>query len=113
MPATTQMNTRINPVLKAQGDSALAEIGLSPSQAIRALWEKAAKRGQDLEEVAQLLLSKGKTQPAHGDLVEEGWHTMDAAMASLGLDPAASPTASDDELLEEYWSERMAERSLA
>ena len=38
----TQMNVRIDAETKKQGDRALARIGLSPSEAVRALWEFAA-----------------------------------------------------------------------
>lgn len=38
-PANTQMNTRINSALKTQGDAVLARNGLTPSQAVRSLWE--------------------------------------------------------------------------
>ena len=113
MTASTQMNTRIDPILKTKGDSALAEIGLSPSRAVRALWEKAAKRGKDLEEIAQLLLDAEDTTPSHENAVEEGWRAMDIAMASLGLDPAAPLPTSDEELLAEFWEERRADRGLA
>ena len=42
MPATAQINARIAVSCKASGDAGLAAAGLSPSQAIRALWELAA-----------------------------------------------------------------------
>lgn len=35
---STQMNTRIDAALKAQGDAVLARYGLTPSQAVRSLW---------------------------------------------------------------------------
>lgn len=36
--ATVQLNTRIDPMLKAGGDAVLTRNGLGPSDAIRALW---------------------------------------------------------------------------
>ena len=45
--ATAQINARIEPELKASGDAALAAAGLSPTQAIRALWELAARNADD------------------------------------------------------------------
>ena len=36
---STQMNTRIERALKAQGDTVLERHGITPSQAIRSLWE--------------------------------------------------------------------------
>ena len=41
--AATQMNTRIDSGLKAQGDAALAELGYSPSEAVRLMWGFAAR----------------------------------------------------------------------
>lgn len=38
MTATVQMNTRINPALKANGDAVLKRNGYTPSSAIQALW---------------------------------------------------------------------------
>lgn len=39
MDATVQMNTRLGRTAKAEGDSVLAQLGYSPSQAVRALWD--------------------------------------------------------------------------
>ncbi|MEY8437056.1 type II toxin-antitoxin system RelB/DinJ family antitoxin [Atopobiaceae bacterium 24-176] len=39
--ATAQMNVRIDQDLKARGDGALANLGVSPTQAVRWLWEQA------------------------------------------------------------------------
>ena len=36
--AMVQLNTRIDPMLKAGGDAVLTRNGLGPSDAIRALW---------------------------------------------------------------------------
>ena len=52
MESSTQINIRMDRSLKEAGDAALAQIGLNPSQAVRALWEKASHRGKDLEEVS-------------------------------------------------------------
>ena len=114
MPASIQMNTRIDPKLKERGDVALAEIGLTPSQAVRALWVKASKRGKDLAELAQLLVgTEEQDGPVGSNPIENGWAAMDAAMISLGIDPARSLVLSDDDLLEEHWAEREHERGLA
>ena len=114
MSATVQMNIRIGAALKEAGDSALAEIGLTPSQAVRALWEKTARRGKDLHEVANLLRPTAADEPADGaNPVEAGWQAMDEALASLGIDPATPLAATDEDLLEELWDERLAQRGLA
>ena len=66
MGATTsivQINARLEQPLKQAGNDALASIGFSPSEAIRALWEKAARRGKDLEEVQMLLSGEPHRDP--------------------------------------------------
>ena len=115
-----QLNARIDRELKAAGDSALSLIGLSPSQAVRALWEKAARRGKDLEEVAQLLSPSAQRGSNAGasdeaqDVIRQGWELMDGVYASLGVDPELErDLPSDDDLLESALCERMAERGLA
>ena len=39
---TTQINVRIDRALKSSGDAALSDAGITPSEAIRAVWELAA-----------------------------------------------------------------------
>lgn len=114
MTATIQLNARLDKDLKSSGDAALALIGLSPTQAVRALWEKAAKRGKDLEEIAQLLSPKAQSKPAseQEDPVKQGWSFMEEAYASLGIDPSVIRDYAHDELLADALEERMAERGL-
>ena len=50
-----QVNVRMDPDLKTAGDEALASIGFSPSGAVRALWRRAAERGEGLHKVQQLM----------------------------------------------------------
>ena len=120
MTEMIQLNARIDRDLKTAGDSALSLIGFSPSQAVRALWEKAARRGKDLEEVAELLSSTAERKPKEGvpteaqDAIRQGWELMDGVYASLGVDPRAErDLPSDGDLLESALLERMAERGLA
>ncbi len=43
MAATAQINARINPQLKATGDAALEQAGISATQYIRMMWEYATR----------------------------------------------------------------------
>ena len=120
MSDMVQLNARIDREVKAAGDSALSLIGLSPSQAVRALWEKAARRGKDLEEVAEMLSPTPEREmwecalDKAQDVVRQGWEFMDGVYASLGVEPGAErDLPSDDDLLESALCERMAERGLA
>lgn len=84
--AMTQMNVRIPVQVKERGSSALESIGLSPSQAIRALWEKAARRGEDLDEVRQLLNATDEATPSADDEVLERGHALwSRFMAQAGV----------------------------
>lgn len=119
MEATVQLNARIGKSLKESGDEALALIGLSPSQAVRALWEKASRRGKDLEEVADLLLGKsgqsdGQETGTATDSLKEMWAFMDETYLMLGIDASANhDMPSDEELLEQALCERLSEKGLA
>lgn len=119
MAATTQLNARLDCDLKASGDEALLLIGLSPTQAVRALWEKAAKRGNDLEQVAALLSPEARKPEQSGqsradEVVRSGWAFMDEAYKSLGINPdAVSDLPNDKEMLENALYEKLVERGLA
>ena len=116
MTATAQLNARMSRNLKEAGDDALATIGLSPTQAVRALWEKAAKRGKDLDEVAALLLLKPEsgaeteaTEPTPNvhDMIDDFYR-------QHGIDPTVTRDYGDDnEMLADALYERMVERGLA
>lgn len=118
MTATAQINARLSPTLKAAGDEALASIGFSPTQVIRALWEKASRRGEDLEEVAILLRgSEGRQQHDSmqpDEVLAAGWALMDEVYRTLGIDPSVKHDLPDDrEMLEQALYERLVERGLA
>lgn len=53
--AVAQVNVRMNRSLKEAGDAALAELGLSPSDVVRKLWEKLSKRGEVALRTAAML----------------------------------------------------------
>ena len=88
-----QMNVRMNKDLHEQGCAAFAEIGVNPSEAVRALWEKAAKCGKDLAEVKALLFASTSNDYTKEDLtfLEEGQRIVVEGMAKLGIDTSAWP----------------------
>ena len=110
MEATVQLNARMSRDLKKAGDEALALIGLSPTAAVRALWEKAAKRGEDLEQIAQLLTPvKTATVSDDYDPFAEIHAQMDALYRQLGIDSSSTWDYDDDELLGQALYERFIE----
>ena len=118
MTATVQVNVRIDRDLKKAGDEALALIGFSPSQAVRALWEKAARRGKDLEEVATVLNPAPEAPTVSDELEDDPCAPVRAMILDFyekhGIDPTVTwDYVDDDEMLEEALYERMVERGLA
>ena len=117
MALAAQMNIRIEPELKKAGDAALADIGLTPTQAVRLVWEKAASRGKGLEELQELLI-EGEEKAAAEDLSEHpllrAFRRTDEFFASLGVGEARETYEEPGykELKERVVSERMLERGL-
>lgn len=66
MPASTmtQINARIDATLKKRGDEALARAGLSPTQAIRKLWELAARYASEPAKLTSALDPDGAEHQA-------------------------------------------------
>lgn len=101
-----QVNVRMNAEVKEAGDAALAEVGLSPSEAVRALWEAVSARGEVRERVLAALgmthadAAREERRAKRLDLVNR----MSARYASLGeasgTNPATLPT-----LDEEAWDD--------
>jgi len=50
-----QMNTRIDGDLKAEGDAVFAELGYSPSEAVRLVWGFAARNKHDRQKLSDML----------------------------------------------------------
>lgn len=84
----TQLNVRIPLRLKEEGTSALDSIGLTPSAAVRALWEKAARRGKDLEELSRMLVGESE-EPSSGtadDVAANGHALWDEYLGEVNHD---------------------------
>jgi RHH-type rel operon transcriptional repressor/antitoxin RelB len=108
------MNVRIDEKLKQAGDEALASIGMSPSQAVRLLWQRAAEHGEGLERVKALAQVAG-SDSSEGERVNgiaEERAVLERGIAALELDKARPLTVNDEELLEEAALERLHERGL-
>ena len=100
--ATAQINVRIDRELKEAGDRELARLGISPSEMVRAVWEKLARGGQDSAEVRRVAVSRPKPSPAPEQLsgldrIDKAWDSLAEALG-ISLSSFVSPT--DDELEE-------------
>ena len=123
MGTSAQLNVRTDPLLKAAGDAGLADIGFSPSEAVRALWTLAARRGKDAMQVKKLLATASNTvaeetaveEPNVPDVLRRGWNIVPEGMAKLGitLKPRSDTPESYEDMLYEEYLERMRERGLA
>ena len=92
MPATAQMNIRIDESLKARGDEALAHAGLSASQAVRAVWRFAADHAQDPRRIARALSfdsdeldSRAEDRAKRVEEIEAGQRIWEDGLVRLGL----------------------------
>ncbi len=119
MESSTQINIRMDRSLKEAGDAALAQIGLNPSQAVRALWEKASHRGKDLEEVSALLCernkqySKDEGKAGEDEELQASWTLVEDTLASHGMVYMPTNDSPDDKaMLEEALYGRLVERGL-
>lgn len=123
---TTQMNVRIDADLKKRGDRAFARVGYSPSAIVRALWGYADRHANDpeaLRHMAQKLSDEAESEAAASidaqqAALEEGWALVDNFRRDHGLvcpipDDDDERTAYYDQLREEAYWERLAERGLA
>lgn len=123
MGTTAQLNVRMDPLLKAAGDAGLADIGFSPSEAVRALWTLAARRGKDALQVKELLTTASSSTTEEDilegsdvpDVLRRGWNIIPDGMAKLGitLTPRSDTPESYEEMLYDEYLERMRERGLA
>lgn len=125
-PRMAQMNVRIEADVKKQGDRAFERIGLTPSEVVRALWRYASGHAAEPEAMRQLMaeLESGSTEYAEDEreqqrtLLEEGWALIDKFREEHGLvctvpDDVDERMAYYDQLREEAYWERLAERGLA
>lgn len=111
--ALVQMNVRIPAETKSAGDDALMSEGLTPTEVVRCVWEKAARRGKDLQLVLDLVREPGKTKSTSSPF-ESAAKMVGSEMLALGVDLSKSrcDELSDGELLEMAYYERADERGL-
>lgn len=116
---TAQVNARIDAELKREGDAALAAAGLTPTQAVRALWELAAQLKDAPGQLrATLFPNEQQRERAAQDkelqrklkLAEEGANLMERFYRSSGLPwPPTTSELSYEELKELAYKEQFGE----
>lgn len=124
MSATmTQMNTRIELGLKQSGDEALRNAGYTPSQAIRGLWDFAARHRHDPAAIRSILEPDFTASDSASELIEkrasalervvEGARIVSSTRDKLNISNIPSREYSDEDLREWAHLDRLAERGLA
>lgn len=105
--ATVQLNTRIDPMLKAGGDAVLTRNGLGSSDAIRALWAYLVEH----QTLPGFMVAGKREAPRAESLAEQG---CGLAFSSLGLRasdfaPAGSSTEDWDAVRDDMYEAMIAD----
>lgn len=120
---STQMNVRLSSDIKAAGDRALASVGVTPTQAVRSLWEHLAAAVRNPRDIERLLSFGDEHASApepsasslqRHDLAVAGAMQFSKTLAEMGVDPTfgVSGDFTDEELLESALMDRLDERGL-
>lgn len=113
-----QINVRLDADLKRSGDAALSRAGMTPSQAVRALWQLAASLA-DRPGALQDILSPDRARAEQHErekaarrklgLIDQGSQLFAIACRESGIDvPKAQPTG-DEELKRNAYADRYGE----
>ena len=104
-----QMNVRIDRQLKEAGDTVLAHIGMTPSQAVRALWEYLViNERMPSKEGSAEILSDEANQRFVESRAAQGSHIIRDACLKYGI-PVPDLSSDYDDLYEEAMAERYPE----
>lgn len=96
--ATAQVNARLDRALKIEGDEAMAAAGISPSEAVRALWSLAVScKNRPTDLIATLYPKKAERQEAQAEaikrqrlaLIAESQSFVENFYKDMGLGPNA------------------------
>lgn len=117
--ATTQINARIKTDLKIKGDKGLLAAGINPSQAIRGIWELAAKYKDAPEKLKSVLFpdeahdknnKKLQQRRKQLKLIEDGSLIYEDFCKSLGLkNQSVTADLTYDELKESAYTQKYSE----
>lgn len=115
MPAA-QMNIRMDSALKASGNAVIAELGYTPSQVVRALWEFATIQGTLPSALTHLLRDVEDADTASRDTPDrasEGAALVSSFYQQVGIEEPTSGPIDYGELRELAASEQREKWGLA
>ena len=106
---SAQMNVRLDPQLKEAGDAVLASLGMTPSQAVRALWEYLVVNGcMPSKEGSAEILSDEANQRFMESRAAQGSHIIRDSCLKYGI-PIPEFSGDYDDLYEEAMADRYPE----
>lgn len=103
------LNVRMERDLRERGNAVLAEMGVTPSQLIRAIWEKLVGDKRLAQEQVQAAMSPARTPERQAEIdrklaaLERGDNLFYEFAERLGLDPATHTPMNDEEVEEERY----------
>lgn len=113
-----QVNVRLDGDLKRSGDAALSRAGMTPSQAVRALWQLAASLA-DRPGALQDILSPGRARAEQRErekaakhkleLIDQGSQLFAVACRESEIDLAKVRPSGDEELKRNAYADRYGE----
>lgn len=114
---TTQVNARIASEIKGRADEAFAMAGIAPSEAIRALYARAAYLGSSLRSVADLVVGMAEddeTQDSREVAFERATHAFDSVLARYGfsVDIEGFAPMTEEEIEEQMYQDYLANGAL-
>ena len=112
-----QINVRLDADLKRSGDAALSKAGMTPSQAVRALWQLAASladRPGALEDILLPSRAGGTARARKGRQTQTRTHRsrsklFAAACRESGIDMVKAQPSDDEELKRNAYADRYGE----
>ncbi len=115
MDAMVQLNVRMARDLRDAGNASLEGRGLSPSEFVRAVWDKLAKRGEDLESLLEAVFPADAEPALSDDPIVRGQLLYDEALAVAGVSRTSVKTDKRPfvEMMEDALLERWDERGLS
>ena len=86
-----QMNVRLPRQVKESGDAALAELGITPTEFVRTVWEKMAQGGEERSKVESAVMGLQRDERLEHeqrlDALRRARSLYERGMPELGIDP--------------------------
>lgn len=113
--SAVQMNIRMDSALKTSGNAVIAELGYTPSQVVRALWEFATVQGTLPPALTRLLRDDRGVNATDGtpDRASEGTALVSSFYRQVGIEEPADSPIDYDELRELAAAEQLEKWGLA